>query len=190
MSVVPLVAGVAPHGAADARTRREYGGAFAGVGPEDDRAPDDLYADDEICGWAGTQRRPAAPAGATARRRARAVSGRPTGASDLVHASCRRTEDPEGRHTSLTAPETDPPLGGCPMPSAPGVWSRAATRRWCAPCRAIRGISGIASAPWKRAAGWSSTARPGGQPNPCGGPQRVRNGPVNLQAVVMKRRRA
>src|SRR5882724_8376826 len=120
MSVVALAVAVAPHGAADARTRREHGCAFDGVGQADYRAPDDLDDDDEIRGCAGTQRRPAAPAGATALRRARAVSCRPTGAGDLFHASCRLTEDLDGRHTSLTTPETAPPLGGCRCPAHQG----------------------------------------------------------------------
>jgi hypothetical protein len=120
MSVVALAAAVAPNGAADARTRREHGCAFDGVGQEDYRAPDDLYDDDEIRGCAGTQSRPAAPASTTALRRARAVSCRPTGAGDLFHTSCRLTEDLDGRHTSLTAPDTDPPLGGCRCPAHQG----------------------------------------------------------------------
>jgi hypothetical protein len=120
MSVVALAAAVAPKGAADARTRREHGCALDGVGQEDYRAPDDLDDDDEIRGCAGTQSRPTAPAGATALRRARAVSCRPTGAGDLLHASCRLTEDLDGRHTSLTPPETDPPLGGCRGPAHQG----------------------------------------------------------------------
>jgi hypothetical protein len=135
-----------------------------GGGQEAHRAPDGLQEADEMRRGAGLHSWPAAPAGAPALRRPTAVSCRPGGVGDLLHAPHRLTADQDGRHTSLAAPETAPPLGGDRGPAHPGVGLRAASRSWWALARAPRGIAARAFAPWKQGAGRSLAARPGGKP--------------------------
>jgi hypothetical protein len=51
-----------------------------------------------------------------------------------------------------------------------------------------KGNSSLASGLWQRGAGFSLGARLVGKPNPCGSPQRGRNGPPSLQEVVINRK--